>query len=77
MIYSFISLPFCPDPDPGRAKTCGSGSETLENYLLQYILGPRVKGRQRDPCEILAQGDEQSEGQGKLLPSIFKHGVSL
>jgi len=37
MIYSFISLPFCPDPDPqiyadpdpGRAKTCGSGSETL------------------------------------------------
>ena len=34
MIYSFISLPFCPDqdpdtqiyadPDPGRAKTCGS-----------------------------------------------------
>ena len=24
MIFSFISLPFCPDPDPGRAKTCGS-----------------------------------------------------
>ena len=36
MIYSFIFLPFCPDPDPGRSKTCGScgsgsgsGSETL------------------------------------------------
>ena len=26
MIYLFISLPFCPDPDTGRAKTCGSGS---------------------------------------------------
>ena len=44
MIYSFISLPFCPDPDPQiyadpdprRAKTCGSvsGSETLPKMRL-------------------------------------------
>ena len=38
MIYSFIFLPFCPDPDPGRSKTCGScgsGSETL--ILSEYL----------------------------------------
>ena len=31
MIYSFISLPFCPDPDPGRAKTCGSVRIRIRN----------------------------------------------
>ena len=44
MIYSFISLLFCPDPDPqiyadpdpGRAKTCGSGSETLLFILNRF-----------------------------------------
>ena len=53
MIYSFISLPFFPDPhkfadpdpdlDPGRPKTCGScgsgsGSETLdESISITYL----------------------------------------
>ena len=36
MIYLFISLPFCPDPDTGRAKTCGSGSGCLVLVLLVY-----------------------------------------
>ena len=50
IIYSFIS-PFCPDPDPGRTKTCGScgsGSETL----------PKIKGT----SEMLWDG-----GDSKLL----------
>ena len=57
MIYSFISLPFCPDPDPkiyadpdpGRAKTCGSVrsdiiasfklfSEHVDKLILEYQL---------------------------------------
>ena len=33
MIYSFLSLPFCPGS--GSANLCGSGSETLEaNYFF-------------------------------------------
>ena len=31
MIYSFISLPLYPDPDPGRAKTCGSVRIRIRN----------------------------------------------
>ena len=44
MIYSFISLPFCPDPD--RAKTCGSVRIRIRNpelimisLILSYISG--------------------------------------
>ena len=36
MIYSFISLPFCPDADPGRAKKCGSGSGS-ETLVMGYL----------------------------------------
>ena len=70
MIYSFISLPFCPDPDPqiyadpdpGRAKTCGScgsGSETLGITLkiVKYIKIRTTifskKKKQRSPVVFL------------------------
>ena len=42
MIYSFISLPFWPDPDPqiyadpGRAKTCGSVRIRIRNPDLNW-----------------------------------------
>ena len=46
MIYSFISLPFCPDPDlqiyadpdPGRAKTCGSVRIRIRNPVKKALL---------------------------------------
>ena len=53
MIYSLISLPFGPDPDPdphiwadpdpGKAKTCGScgsGSETLNVCMYMQFKSP-------------------------------------
>ena len=36
---SFISLPFCPDPDPDRAKKCGSVRIRIRNpaiYIHQW-----------------------------------------